>query len=294
MLTHRAGVVGSPVEHSLSPVLHRAAYDALGLTGWSYDRFRIGGEGELDLPTFVEGLGRDWVGLSVTMPDKEDALALAVAVTEQARRIGAANTLVRREDGWVAANTDPDGVRDALLEAGVGDVRRALVLGSGATARSALDALARLGCRHVGFAVRSRVRPETLDLAEELGVRATAQVEGWEGDVLLDDPAAVSRACAAADVVVSTLPAGAPLGEEAGFDPSADLSRTVLLDAVYADWPTPLARWAEACGATVVPGSAMLLHQAAGQVELMTGHTAPLDAMRRALDDALRNRERCS
>ena len=283
MLTHRAGVVGSPVDHSLSPVLHRAAYDALGLTGWCYDRFPIGGEGELDLHTFVGGLGADWVGLSVTMPNKEAALDLAVAATEQSRRIGAANTLVRREDGWVAANTDPDGIVEALSEAGVARVARALVLGSGATARSALDALARLGCRRVHLGVRDRVRPQTQDLAGRLGMTAS----GGEVHVVpLGDPQAVSRACAQAEVVISTLPAGSPLGAEAGFT-DVDLTGVVVLDAVYADWPTPLARWAQACGARVVPGSEMLLHQAAVQVELMTGRSAPVAAMRAALADAL-------
>lgn len=290
MLTHRAGVVGSPVEHSLSPVLHRAAYAALGLTGWSYERYRIGGEGDLDLRTFVEGLGADWVGLSVTMPDKEAALELAVAATEQARRIGAANTLVRREDGWVASNTDPDGIVEAFAEAGVGRVSRGLVLGSGATARSALDALARLGCRDVRFVVRDHVRPETLALARRLGMTSPS---GEVGVVLLADAQAVSQACGESEVVVSTLPAGAPLGVDAGFDPDADLSGTVLLDAVYADWPTPLARWAQACGAVVVPGSEMLLHQAAVQVELMTGRPAPVEAMRAALTEALGSGVHC-
>lgn len=290
MLTHRAGVVGAPVEHSLSPVLHRAAYAALGLTGWSYERFRIGGEGDLDLRTFVEDLGGDWVGLSVTMPNKEPALELAVAATEQARRIGAANTLVRREDGWVAANTDPDGIVESLLEAGVGTVRRAVVLGSGATARSALDALARLGCREVRLAVRGEVRPPTAALAARLGM---TDGRGEPVTVRLGDPGAVSRACAESAVVVSTLPAGSPLGAEAGFDPETDLTSTVLLDAVYADWPTPLARWAGACGARVVPGSEMLLHQAAAQVELMTGRSAPVEAMRAALTEALGSRISC-
>ncbi|WP_040160469.1 shikimate dehydrogenase [Mobilicoccus massiliensis] len=285
MLTHRAGVVGSPVEHSLSPVLHEAAYRALGLHGWGYERHRIGGEGELDLRTFVEGLGPDWVGLSVTMPDKEAALDLAVAATEQARRIGAANTLVRREDGWVASNTDPDGIVAALVEAGVRRCSRGVVLGSGATARSALDALARLGTRNVTFVVRDQVRSQTRALAARLGM--TVDV------VPLTRPDEVGAVAARADVVVSTLPAGAPLGLEAGFPADADLHGTVVLDAVYADWPTPMARWAAGCGATVVPGSEMLLHQAAAQVELMTGRSAPLAAMRAALAEALGDRAGC-
>lgn len=288
MLTHRAGVVGSPVDHSLSPVLHRAAYAALGLDGWGYDRHRIGGPGELDLRTFVEGLGRDWVGLSVTMPNKEAALDLASAATEQARRIGAANTLVRREDGWVASNTDPDGVLGALEEAGFHSGRRAVVLGAGATARSALDALARLRVRELTFVVRDRVRPETESLADRLGMATSVVPLGRTPDL--------RATLQGADVVVSTMPAGTVLGLE---DPAVrvgptDLEALVLLDAVYAPWPTPLAQWAQAGGATVVSGAEMLLHQAAGQIELMTGHSAPLEAMRTALRAALAERVDCA
>lgn len=284
VLTHRAGVVGSPVEHSLSPVLHRAAYDALGLTGWAYERYRIGGADEMDLRTFVDGLGPEWVGLSVTMPDKEAALALAVAATEQSLRIGAANTLVRREDGWVASNTDPDGVLGALGEAGLTGAVRAVVLGAGATARSTLDALARIGVREVVFGVREEVREETAGLATRLGMSVDA--------VRLADATRLVTEIGRADVTVSTLPGGAAVGDAGGFE-LADLSGRVLLDAVYADWPTPLARWAQSCGATVVSGAEMLLHQAAGQVELMTGRTAPLEAMRAALTQALEARVDC-
>jgi len=284
VLTHRAGVVGSPVEHSLSPVLHRAAYDALGLTGWAYERYRIGGADEMDLRTFVDGLGPEWVGLSVTMPDKEAALALAVAATEQSLRIGAANTLVRREDGWVASNTDPDGVLGALGEAGLTGAVRAVVLGAGATARSTLDALARIGVREVVFGVREEVREESAGLATRLGMSVDA--------VRLADATRLVTEIGRADVTASTLPGGAAVGDAGGFE-LADLSGRVLLDAVYADWPTPLARWAQSCGATVVSGAEMLLHQAAGQVELMTGRTAPLEAMRAALTQALEARVDC-
>ncbi len=149
----------------------------------------------------------------------------------------------------------------ALAEAGVTAAGRAVVLGGGATARSALAALARLGCLDPVLVVRSHPT-ETLAAAVRLGVRP--QVRAW-------DPA-VLRGC---DLLVSTLPAGAA-------DPYASHARDVpaLLDVVYAPWPTPLAA---ACGGTVVGGQAMLLHQAVGQVELMTGRTPPLDVMRAAL-----------
>lgn len=273
----RAAVIGSPIEHSLSPVLHGAAYSALGLE-WVYERHRVGGAGEPSVAEFVASLSDEWVGLSVTMPGKEAALAVADTVSTAADRTGAANTLIRDGAGWVAHNTDPDGVRGAVREAGLGQATRAVVLGAGATARSAVWALAQMGASSVTFVVRGEVRAETRSLAVGLGL-------GVES-VLLSDTGAVVAALAAADAVVSTLPAGSPLGADAGFpegEGAPDLTGVILLDAVYAGWPTPLARWAFSGGARVISGTEMLLHQAARQVELMTGAPAPVQAMRDAI-----------
>lgn len=284
--SYRAAVVGSPVEHSLSPVLHRAAYAALGLTGWTYDRVEVG---QGALAAHVDALGPEWVGLSVTMPGKEEALALAEHASPDASLAGAANTLVRRGSGWYAENTDVAGLAAALqheLDAtGAGPVGRALVLGGGATARSAVLALRRLWAREVTLLVRDRVRPETALLLERLeqhpGPTSLRVRTGQLADGIPLDASAVQ-------LVVGTLPAGAPaphLHLPGGLVPAP-----ILLDATYAPWPSALARAvAERTGGrvAVVRGTAMLLHQAVGQVELMTGRSAPVEVMAEALTDHL-------
>ncbi|MGI9002703.1 MAG: shikimate dehydrogenase [Pseudonocardia sp.] len=268
----RAAVLGSPVAHSLSPVLHTAAYAALGLDGWSYAAHECD---EAGLPGFVAALGPEWAGLSLTMPLKRVALAVADEVSPLATATGAANTLVRTRGRWSAHNTDVTGIVAALRRAGVGSGGRAVVLGAGGTAQAALAALRELGVDEVDVLVRSLARADALRAAaDRLGTSPT----------LRDALAEPDRACAAirgADVVVSTLPRGAadPL---TGPGPG-----TVLLDVVYAPWPTPFAAAAAAAGATVVSGLEMLLHQAVAQVELMTGRPGPIAQMRAALDAAV-------
>ncbi|MFK5647142.1 shikimate dehydrogenase [Ornithinimicrobium sp. LYQ121] len=269
----RAGVVGHPIDHSLSPLLHRAAYEALGLRQWSY--------GAVDVPAgelagYVASLGPEWTGLSVTMPGKEEALALAVGLGEAALLTGAANTLVRREEGWWADNTDVHGLTAALAEAGLRSPATAVVLGGGATARSALVALTALGVTAVDVRVRDDLRPQTAALLERLGPTATVRR-------LSEAPVVLDRAVA--DVVISTLPVSAtPPVVLGAADPP------VVLDVVYAPWPSPFARAVVDAGEGRVPvvrGTAMLLHQAVRQVELTTGHDGPVEAMRAALVEHL-------
>jgi shikimate dehydrogenase len=195
------------------------------------------------------------------MPLKQAVLPLLDEVSDLARDVAAANTVVLRDGHRAGANTDVHGIVAALQEAGVTSAARPVVLGGGATARSALAALAALGAREPVLVVRSEPR-ETLAAAERLGVRPTLAAY---------DPAVLDDC----DLLISTLPAGAA-------DALAPHARDVpaLLDVVYDPWPTPLAA---ACRGTVVSGAAMLLHQAAAQVELMTGRPAPLEAMRAAL-----------
>lgn len=264
MPTH-AGVVGSPIDHSLSPLLHRAAYDALGLDDWVYHRAEVR-SGEL--AAYVTALPPDWRGLSVTMPGKEEALALADSAGEEARLVGAANTLVRSGGGWHAENTDVAGLGRALAEAGVDGPRHVDVVGSGATARSALLAVHRLGARRVRFVVRDRVRPETAALADRLGL--TTEV------VRYDDR---GRSGPAADLVVSTVPAGAT----PPVDRAPVAGGGLVFDVLYAPWPTPLVEAVRRQGGRAVGGGTMLLHQAVVQVELMTGMPGPEEAMRAAL-----------
>lgn len=260
--TGQAGVLGRPVAHSLSPVLHRAAYAALGLN-WAYDAIECGVD---ELPR-VLAQRAGWAGFSATMPLKHALLEIAADVRARAAAIGAANTLLNGPDGWVADNTDAYGITAALAERGVqpGSVT---VLGAGGTAQAALGALAGLGMGECVALVRDASRAGPLQsTADRLGVR------------LKLDRLDVHTAALAADLVVSTLPPGAadPL---AGREWHADQA---VLDVVYTPWPTPLATAAAAGGATVMSGALMLLHQAAEQVRLMTGQDAPVEAMRAAL-----------
>lgn len=263
----RAAVLGSPVSHSLSPLLHTTAYAALGLTDWTYARREVEAA---ELAGVVAGLDDTWRGLSLTMPLKEVALHVATTVSGTAREAGAVNTLVRRGDGgWDGHNTDVAGISRAL---GPGaHAGRATLLGSGATSRSAALALVDLGMREVVVAARNADAAEAVvHLLVAHGVTATLVPLGdWA-----HDPGAV---------VVSTLPPGASRAVGAVLDaPGTDLTGVTLLDVVYADWPTPLARAARARGADVVSGLEMLIGQAAVQVELFTGRPAPLEAMAEA------------
>lgn len=265
----RAAVLGSPVAHSLSPALHRAGYAAARLEEWSYDAHEVDTPG---LPAFVAGLSEEWRGLSLTMPLKEAALALAREVSDVARRASAANTLVRRADGgWDATNTDVHGIVSALRPHLPQPPTRALVLGAGATARSAVLALAELGVTTLTVRARDTAKGAdllawALDLGTGIRNGSVATIGPW---VSTKD-----------DVVVSTVPPAGAADVAAGV-PAAHAG--VLLDVVYAGWPTPVARAAAAAGMTVVPGVDMLLHQAAEQFRLFTGVEAPLEAMRAAL-----------
>ena len=265
----RAAVLGSPIAHSLSPALHRAAYRALGLSHWSYDAH------EVQVPAFrefVARLGPEWAGLSLTMPLKEAAFEVADEVSDLAREVGAINTLVRRaDDGWSGDNTDVYGVSQALAAAGVGQVASSLVLGSGATARSVVAALAMRGCPKVTFAVRSVVRTETVDQAHRAGLTVEVVGLGELANRVASTPLVISTLPAnalSADELVALLPKGLPLPDH------------LLLDVVYAGWPSPLARTFADAGASLVSGFEMLVHQAAEQVHLMTGLLAPVEQMR--------------
>lgn len=256
-------MLGSPIAHSRSPQLHLAAYHALGLPGWTYERIECGAE---ELPAVVGGFGPEWVGVSVTMPGKFAALQFADEHTERALLVGSANTLVRTSHGWRADNTDIDGVAGALGSA----AGCALVLGSGGTAPAAVVALAELGVDAITVVARNPDKAARLvDLGSQVGVPTV-----W---CSLDDDGLADRA-AAAQVLVSTVPA----------DVAARYADTlsavpVLLDAIYDPWPTPLAATVASAGGRVISGLHMLLHQAFAQVEQFTGLPAPRGAMACAL-----------
>ncbi len=241
-MTSRLAVLGSPIAHSRSPLLHAAAAGVLGLD-WRYDRVEATEE---SLPGLLAGLGDEWAGLSLTMPLKRAVLPLVPAHDPLVDRLGLANTL-RLGSAPHLANTDVGGVEAVLrAEAGAG---RAVVLGGGATAASALEALARLGVRQRIVAAR---RPDVA--AHDLAGLADAFVPLAEADL------------ADADVVVSTLP-----GHADADVPVPDAVRgTPLLDVAYSPWPTAVgARWL-AAGGRLLHGLDMLIEQAVLQVRVFT------------------------
>jgi shikimate dehydrogenase len=258
----RAAVLGRPVAHSLSPPLHRAAYAALNLD-WTYTAIECGVE---ELPAVLAARA-DWAGFSCTMPLKRAVVALADEVRPRAAAAGAGNTLLPRDGGWTADNTDVDGILAALAERGVRP-RRATVLGAGGTAQALLVALAELELPKCAALVRDPAR--TADL------RLTADRTGLVLDV---DRLAPTAPALDADLIVSTLPRGAA-DWVAARTWRADQT---VLDVLYDPWPTALATAAAAAGAAVIGGAAMLLHGAAAQVRLMTGLPAPVPAMRAGL-----------
>ncbi|HET9872113.1 MAG TPA: shikimate dehydrogenase [Propionibacteriaceae bacterium] len=246
----RCAVVGSPIEHSLSPVLHHAAYAALRLKDWSYDRFELT---EQELPGFVAGLDGSWRGLSVTMPLKAAALELG-EVDELAALVGAANTVIFDDDQTRVYNTDVGGLMSAVRGGGARRVDQVTILGAGATARASLVSAGRLGARHVVVVARSLEKAARLaELADALGVEL--DVAGWR------------TALPAADLLISTVVAGAADHRAEEIAASA----AVVFDAIYDPWPTPLAQAAQAAGRTVLSGLDLLVGQAVLQVELMTG-----------------------
>ncbi|MEU4924060.1 shikimate dehydrogenase [Streptomyces parvus] len=272
--SRRAAVLGSPIAHSLSPVLHRAAYAELGLEHWSYDRFEVD---EAALPGFIEGLDTSWAGLSLTMPLKRAIIPLLDEVSATAASVEAVNTVVFTEDGRrVGDNTDIPGMVAALRERGVDKVESAAVLGAGATASSALAALAVVCAGPVTAYVRSPERAgEMRGWGERLGVDVITA--DW-----VDAAAALS-----APLVIATTPAGAT----DAFTGSVPEAPGILFDVLYEPWPTELAAAWSAHGGTVVGGLDLLVHQALLQVERMTGRIpAPLAAIRQAGEAALASR----
>jgi shikimate dehydrogenase len=269
----RAAVLGSPIAHSLSPVLHRAAYDALGLTGWTYEAYDVT---EDRLGEFLAGLDETWAGLSLTMPLKAAVIPYLDAAAPVVEAVGAANTVLLADGRRVGENTDVPGMVSALAEHGLDRVEHAAVLGGGATARSALAALAAVTASVTTY-VRTAARADAL--------QATAAAVGLELEVR---PWAAARDALAAPRVVNTTPAGAADGWVAA------VPRTVgtLFEVLYDPWPTPLAAAWGARHGEVVDGLDLLVHQAVLQVGLMTGAEvdvpgfAPL--LRKAGEQALR------
>lgn len=271
MTARRAAVLGSPISHSLSPALHRAAYGALGLD-WTYDAIEVD---EVGLPAFLHSCGPEWAGLSLTMPLKSAVLPELRRRSDLVEIVGAANTVVFEREGLAGHNTDVPGMQRALREAGVDgwSPRTGTILGGGATARSALAALSALGVADAHVVLRTPTRADELAVvATRLGIALHAH--GW-------DEAAHHLE---ADVVIATVPAGASEAFVRHVPPRPG----VLLDVAYGSGLGEglVAAW-RAAGGRAADGLDLLLWQAVDQVRLMTGDEAPVAAMRAALDSAV-------
>lgn len=261
MSLRRLAVWGDPIAHSKSPALHAAAYEVLGLD-WEYGRRRVPGDG------FAEALGtldQSWLGLSLTMPLKEHAFRASATRDRHAEMTGAVNTLLLGEEP-AGFNTDVGGIIDALADDGITAARTARILGAGATAASALVAVAELGAVRVD--VRAR-RPERAAGLIDLGAGMGIHVEAGP----LDEAAE-----GAVDITVATLPSGTVLpGESAA---RLAVAGGALFDAAYAPWPSALATaWGDG---VVVSGLGMLLHQAVRQIRIFVAgdpaHVLPDEA----------------
>ncbi|MDR1265774.1 MAG: shikimate dehydrogenase [Propionibacteriaceae bacterium] len=261
--SRRCAVIGSPIAHSLSPALHRAAYAHLGLD-WTYDRHEVT---TATLDDFMAALDDAWRGLSCTRPLKAAVVAWGRPDPTVAA-LGVANTVVfdaRPGDRahTRVANTDVSGLM-ALLRPHA--TRSALVLGTGATASSTVYALARLGLPQVQLAGRDPAARSAL----------AARARAWGTTVV---PRDLDGRWDDAEVVVSTIPAAAA---ELVSVVAADTA-PVVLDVVYDPWPTPLAQAGRAAGRLVLSGRDLLVAQAEGQIALMTGQTCPQAVLRAAL-----------
>ena len=256
-------MIGDPVRHSLSPVIHNAAFDALGLD-WAYLAFPVPGGAAAQALEAMTTLGIE--GLSVTMPHKADIAAAVDELTPEAERLGVANTVFRRGSTLVGHSTDGDGfVRSLDVDHGVGiGGRRTLIVGTGGAARSIIEAMGRAGPAEIAVVSRSVERARAV-----IGLADAARV-GSMDDV------------AKADLVINA----SPVGMGGGIDPSGvpvpvELlgADQVVVDIVYQPLQTPLLEAAGRAGAATVNGVGMLVHQAALQFERWTGHEAPIEAM---------------
>jgi 3-dehydroquinate dehydratase/shikimate dehydrogenase len=268
------GVIGDPVAHSLSPLIHNAAFGGLGING-IYLPFRVP---RGDLEGFLKAFERlDVFGYSVTIPHKEAAANLAREKDEAVELIHAANTLVRSENGYIAYNTDFQAVRDSLLANLSSDglpatlhSRTALLLGAGGAARAVAYALQRAGA---AVAIANRTYERAVRLAEEVGCRAV----DW-----------AARHNVVCDTLINCTSVGMhPNVDESPIHPSFLKPGLVVMDIVYTPETTLLVKEARSRGCRVLTGVDMFVRQAALQFELFTGAQAPLELMRRVLKRAL-------
>lgn len=243
-------MLGSPIHHSKSPAIQRAAYDVLGVD-WSYNAIEMTGDG---LAQFVASCGGEWRGLSLTMPLKRDILPLLTHRDPVVDTVGAANTVLFTDDGLHGFNTDVMGAVQSFRDAGATSLTFVHILGAGATAASVLVAVAQLGATRVLVSARTPERAADLvTLGASLGVDVTVRAWG-----------VMDRSLIAPDAIVSTLPGG----ENDLVFAEQIRERAVLFDIAYDPWPSELALAWNAVGGTVISGLDLLINQAIGQIRV--------------------------
>ncbi|RYJ28819.1 shikimate 5-dehydrogenase 1 alpha [Streptomyces sp. L-9-10] len=261
-MKRRLALLGSPVASALSPALHRAAYEAMGLN-WDYQAIDCRPE---DLHPFLTSLDESWAGFSLTMPLKRAVIPLLDEVSETVVRTGAANTITVQDGRLTGDNTDLHGMLQALRDTGVTGVSTLTVLGAGATACTTLAAAHHLGCRHATVIARNTGHATDHLTAPARRIGIGLDIRPW----------AEAASHLSAELVVSALPPHAADTLAPHWTPGTG---GTLMDVTYRPWPSTLARTARAGGTTVVGGLPMLVHQAARQVTLQAGKPAPYKQM---------------
>lgn len=252
----RAAVLGSPISHSLSPLLHNTAYEVLELQG-HYEAVEVK-SGEL--PNFLHKLEDSWTGFSLTMPLKEEVLTLASFVDPLSTRIASANTLIRGKDGWHASTTDVVGFQRALAAHGSENFEKVCIIGSGATARAAAAALDKRG-RSIIVLHRNPQRERAMVSCVAQGILSFLP---W------------STQLPQVDLTINTTPAG--VADVLANDPNLT-AKGLYFEALYNPWPTALMRKWKTSGGVVVDGLDLLIHQAIVQVERMTGRQVEAESL---------------
>ena len=277
-----AGIIGDPVRHSISPAIHNAAYDALGID-WVYVAFEVPAGAGAQAADAMRTLGL--AGLSVTMPHKSAVVERLDSLTPTAQRLGVVNTITRRPAPHGGAllegdSTDGAGFMDALLgDDGVDPAgKRCLLLGAGGAARSIALALGDAGASSVSVAGR---RAEA--------VKACVELAGSAGEAVAPERGSIEAAVRRAELIVNASPVGMKPGDGLPFDldPSWIGSDQAVIDLIYLPAASPLLSAARNRGAFTSNGLGMLINQAARQVEIWTGRPAPLEVMSAAALAAL-------
>lgn len=262
--TRVVGILGDPVDHSLSPRMHNAAYAALGLD-FVYVPFRATPDTIRSAVRAMRTLGV--VGFNVTVPYKQDVLRLVDRLTPAAKAIGAVNTIYRDGNDIVGENTDAPGFVEALRTHGVRTRgARVLVIGAGGSARAVLHALREGGAAQVVLA--NRTKPKAVKLAREFGAEASG-LHALEGADLLGTRT----------LVVNCTPVGLKGGDFLGYAARATPKTCAHFDLAYGRDLTPFLKLATRAGRPTIDGRHMLVHQGAAAFRLFTGKKAPIDVM---------------